>query len=52
MVVGLDRRGVARFRDEVKDEVEVEGEKPYADEAELAMAKRAPAAVMNCIVSI
>jgi len=39
-------------REDVKDEREVEGEKPYAVEAELAMARRAPAAEMSFMISI
>lgn len=39
-------------REDVKDEREVAGEKPYAVEAELATARRAPAAEMSCMISI
>jgi len=51
-MLGLDRRGVARLRDEVKDERDEDGVNPYADETELAMATRAPAAVQNFMVKV
>lgn len=53
-MLGLDRRGVARLRDAVKDERDEDGVNPYAVDMELAMTTRAPAAVQNfmfrCIV--
>mmetsp|Transcript_4328 Transcript_4328/g.9458 ORF Transcript_4328/g.9458 Transcript_4328/m.9458 type:complete len:376 (+) Transcript_4328:513-1640(+) len=51
-LMGLVKVVVGMVREDVKEEMEVEGEKPYAVEAELAMARRAPAAEMSFMISI
>lgn len=52
-MVGLDIRAeVARLREEVKAERDEEGVKPYTADAELAMARRVPMAVLNFIISM
>lgn len=50
--MGLVKVVVGMVREDVKEEMEVEGEKPYAVEAELAMARRAPAAEMSFMILI